>query len=154
MEGTIKTLSPKVNILNFFTSKVNTGLGFNINTEHPEEMNPEIAMKLLQLANGVIDSSVKTAETLDMLEKGQLKIRTDFSFEEKALSAVSRLVGYAIRALIIVAVIVSSGLLCTVSPLTGDNVAGAIAFRAVSICGFIVSLFFAQRLYRELKKGK
>ncbi len=154
VEGTIKTLSPKVNILNFFTSKVNTGLNFNINMEHPEEMNPEIAMKLLQLANGIIDSSAKTAETLDMLEKGQLKVRTDFSFEEKALDAVSRLAGYAIRALIIVALIIGSGLLCTTSALTVDKVAGAIAFRAVGICGIIVSLFFAQRLFREMKKGK
>ena len=154
VEGTIKTLSPKVNILNYFTSKVNTGLNFNINMEHPEEMNPEIAMKLLQLANGIIDSTVKTAETLDMLEKGQLKVRTDFSFEEKALNAVSRIMGYVIRALIIVALIISSGLLCTTSALTADKVVGAVAFRAVGICGFIVSLFFAQRLFREMKNGK
>ena len=154
IEGTIKTLSPNVNILNYFTSKVNTGLNFNINMEHPEEMNPEIAMKLLQLANGIIDSTVKTAETLDMLEKGQLKVRTDFSFEEKALNAVSRIMGYVIRALIIVALIIGSGLLCTTSALTADKVVGAVAFRAVGICGFIVSLFFAQRLFREMKNGK
>ena len=71
IEGTIKTLSPHVNILNFFTSKVNTGFDFNLNLEHPEEMNPDIAIKLLQLFKGLTDSSTKSAEALDMLEKGQ-----------------------------------------------------------------------------------
>ena len=33
-----------------FTGKVDTGMGFDLNLEHPEEMNPEIAMKLL---NGI-----------------------------------------------------------------------------------------------------
>ena len=44
MEGTVKTLSSKVNILNFFTSKVNLGLDLNFDTENLKEMNPEIAM--------------------------------------------------------------------------------------------------------------
>ena len=85
-------------------------------------MNHGIAMKLLQLANGITDSSVKTAETLDILEKGQLTIRTDFSFEEKALDTVNRLLGYAIRALILVTLIISCCLLCTTSALTGDGI--------------------------------
>ena len=154
IEGTIKTLSPKENILNHFTSKVSTGLDFDINLEHPEEMNPEIAMKLLQLANGIIDSSVKTAETLDMLEKGQLKVRTDFSFEEKALNTINHLAGYAIRALVIVALIIGSSLLCTTSALTSEKVAGAVAFRMVGIIGFMISAFFVYRLYRDMKKDK
>lgn len=70
VEGTIKTLSPNVNILNYFTSKVNTGLDFDLSPEKLKEMNPQIAMKLLQLFNGITDSSSKTTEALDMLEKG------------------------------------------------------------------------------------
>ena len=155
VEGTVKTLSPRVNILNYFTSKVDLGMDLSFDTENLKEMNPEIAMKLLQLANGITDSSVKTAETLDMLEKGQLKIRTDFSFEEKALETVERLVGYAIRALILVALIIGCCLLCTTSALTGSGVAAVTeVFRTVGFIGFIVCLFFAQRLYREMKKHK
>ena len=152
VEGTIKTLSPNVNILNFFTSKVNTGLDFKFNMEHPEEMNPQIAMKLLQLANGIIDSTVKTAETLDMLEKGQLKVRTDMAFEEKTLNAVNRLVGYVVRALIIIALITGSCMLCQTSPISGN--AGAITFRGLGSVGFLVSVFFSYCLYRDMKKGK
>ena len=155
VEGTIKTLSPKVNILNYFTSKVDLGFDLKFDAKSLKEMEPQIAMKLLQLANGIIDSSVKSAETLDMLEKGQLKLRTDFAFEEKALGTVERIAGYVIRALIIVALIIGCCLLCTTSALTGKGVAAVtIVFRAVGFIGFIASLFFAQRLYREMKKGK
>ena len=91
IEGTVSTLSKKVNILNYFLSKVDMGSSFNLNLEHPEEMNPEIALKLLQLFNGVTDSSVKKAETLDMLQKNQITLHTDFAFEEKALETVNRI---------------------------------------------------------------
>ena len=155
VEGTIKTLSPKVNILNFFTSKVSSGLDFKLDLEHPEEMNPEIAVKLLQLFKGVTESSTKSAETLDMLEKGQIKVRTDFAFEEKALGTVTRLVGYVIRALIIVALLIGSSLLCTTSAFTGEDVAAVtIFFRGIGLVGYAVSVFFAFCLFRNMKKGK
>ena len=155
VEGTVKTLSTKVNILNCFTSKVNTGLDFNLNLEHPKEMNPEIALKLLQLANGIIDSSVKSAEVLDMLEKGQVKVRTDFGFEDKALHTVNRIANYAIRALLIIGLIIGCALLCTTSALTGEGVAAmTITFRGVGFIGFIICAFFAYCLYRDIKKGK
>jgi hypothetical protein len=128
--------------------------GFNLNLEHPEEMNPEIALKLLQLFNGITDSSVKKAETLDMLQKDQIKIPTEFSFEKSTLETVNRLTEYAIRGLIIVALIIGSTILCTTNPIADDNTAGAIVFRGVGIVGYIVSLFFAQRLYRNKIKNK
>lgn len=154
IEGTVSTLSKKVNILNYFLSKVDMGSSFNLNLEHPEEMNPEIALKLLQLFNGVTDSSVKKAETLDMLQKNQITLHTDFAFEEKALETVNRITEYVIRGLIIVALIIGSTLLCTTTPIAEDNTTGAIVFRGVGIAGYIVSLFFAQRLYRNKKKNK
>ena len=89
-----------------------------------------------------------------MLQKGQIRVRTDFSFEEKALNTITRFVGYAIRALIIVAVFIGSAILCTTSSFQGDNVAAVtVVFRAIGFCGLAVSLFFAQRLIREMKKG-
>ena len=154
VEGTIKTLSPKVNILNFFTSKVDIGMDFSLNLENPEEMNPEIAKGLLKFLKGVTDSSSKTAETLDMLEKGQLMMRTAFGFEEKALETVNRLARYAIRALLIVALIIGSCLLCSSSAITSAETAFTVAFRSIGFIGYIISLFFAYRLYRDMKKGK
>ena len=158
-EGTIKTLSPDVNILNAFMDKVDIGIDLDLTNlddkESLKKLNPDIALKLMQLAKGVTDSSAKTAETLDMLEKGQIKVRTDFAFEDHALDTVTRLANYAIRALIIVAVLIGSAILCTSSSFAGDNVAAVtVVFRAIGFCGIVVSLFFAQRLIREMKKGK
>lgn len=119
------------------------------------DLNPQIALKLLQLAKGITDSSTKAAEALDMLEKGQIKVRTDFSFEEKALETVSRHTKYAIRAAIIAAVIIGSAILCTSSALSGEGVAAVtITLRAIGLVGFFVGLFFAQRLYRNILKDK
>ena len=154
IEGTVKTLSPNVNILNYFLTKVDLGSNFKLNLEHPEKMNPEIAMKLLQLFNGVTDSSVKKAETLDMLQKGQIKIPTEYSIEKTTLETVNRLTGYLIRALIIVALIIGSTLLCTTMPISEEKMVGAYALRGIGMTGYLVSLFFAQRLFRNMMKGK
>ena len=154
MEGTIKTLSPRINILNYFTSKVNLDPGFHLNLENPEEMNPEIAVKLIQLFQGLTDSSTKSAEVLDMLEKGQVKVRTDFSFEEKTLNTVNRITGYAIRAFMIAALFIGSCLLCVASAMTGKGDSVRIVFQAMGWIGYAVSVFFAYRLYKNTKKNK
>ena len=158
IEGTVKTLSSKVNILNYFMDKVNLGIDLDlshIDKENLKDLNPQIALKLLQLAKGITDSSTKTAEALDMLEKGQIKMHNDISLEEKTLGTVNRLTKYAIRAAIIVAVIIGSAILCTTSALTGEGVAAVtITLRAIGLIGFFVGLFFAQRLYRNMLKDK
>ena len=153
-EGTIKTLSPKINILNYFMSKVNTGLDFSFNLENVEEMTPEIAKGLLKFLKGVTDSSAKTAETLDMLEKGQIKVRSDFAFEEKAFNTISRLTGYAIRGLMIIALFIGSCLLCTAAPVKFAASAVIIDFPVIGFVGYLLSVFFAFCLYRDMKKGK
>jgi len=154
IEGTIKTLSPNVNILNFFTSKVNIGMDFNIDLEHPEEMNPMVALKLMQLIQGLTESSTKTAEAMDMLEKGQIKVRTDFSFEEKALVRVTSLTGYLVRALIVIAIFIGSCLLCLAFAFTEKGTAIRFVFLLLGFLGIAVSGFFSTRIYRNIKKGK
>ncbi len=105
IEGTVKTLSPNVNILNSFTS--------------------------------------------------QIKVRTDLAFEEKALATVNRLSDYFIKALVIVALLIGSSLLCTTSAFAGDGItAMTIVFRGIGLVGFVVALFFGQRLIRNMEKGK
>ena len=156
MEGTLKTICPTVNILNFFTDKVNTNsiLNFNLNLENPEEMNPEIAMILYQFVKSTTESSTKTAQTLDMLEKGQIKVRSDLGFEDKALAAINRLTGYAIRSLLVIALFIGSCLLCTVPAATGEGTALTAAFPVMGVCGYAISIILAIFIYRDMKKGK
>ena len=155
IEGTLKTLSPKVNILNSFTDKVNvTGFNFNLDLEHPEEMNPEIAKVLIQWAKSSIDSSTKTAEVFDMLEKGQIKVHTEVGVSSKSLSVIERLTGYAIRAMMIIALFIGSCLLCTVPFISGEGTTISAVFPILGIVGYVVSVFFAWRLYKNMKKSK
>ena len=155
VEGPLKTLCPKVNILNSFTDKVNIpSFGFNIDLEHPEEMNPEIAKVLVQWAKSSIDSSTKTAESLDMLEKGQIKVRTDVGVENKSLAVIERITGYAVRALMIAALFIGSCLLCTIPFTPGNGTSLTAVFPVLGIAGYTVSLFFAWRLYTNMKKRK
>ena len=154
MEGTIKTLSKKVNILDAFTDKLHGVMDFNINLEHPEEMNPDIALKLFQLSEAITNSSNKTAEAYDMLEKGQIKVGSEFSFEDKTLNIVNRLTGYLVRALVIVALIIGSSILCTTSVISEDREVISIIFRAVGFVGFVSGALLAFKLCKDLKKGK
>ena len=139
-----------MNILNYFTDKVDIGPGFNLDLDEPGNMNPEIAMKLLQLFNGVTDASTKTAETLDMLEKGQVRVRTDLSFEERARKTVN----LVIRALMIIALFIGSCLMCTASAILGISGGISILFLVMGLVGYGLSVFFIFRLYGKLKKGK
>ncbi|MCR4846871.1 MAG: hypothetical protein K5865_09055 [Eubacterium sp.] len=154
MEGTIKTLSKKVNILDAFTDKLHGVMDFNINLEHPEEMNPDIALKLFQLSEAITNSSNKTAEAYDMLEKGQIKVGSEFSFEDKTLNIVNRLTGYLVRALVIVALIIGSSILCTSSVISEDREVISIIFRAVGFVGFVSGALLAFKLCKDVKKGK
>lgn len=156
-EGTIHTLCPRVNILNYFIDKVDagSGLGFdfeNMDDEALKAMNGPIAMELLKYFDSVSKSSAKTAETLDMLEKGQLRMRTDFGFEEKALASVERIVSYVIRALMVIAFFIGSCLLCTVPLTARETTPFLVAFPIVGSIGYVVSVFFAYRLYRSTKR--
>ncbi len=116
-------------------------------------MNPAIAMKLLQLAKGITESSTKSAEVLDMLEKGQIRVRTDFGFEEKALRTVNYLTGYVVRALMVIALFIGSCLLCTAAAITGGGTLMTV-FLVFGFIGYGLSILFAWRLYRNMKKKK
>ena len=156
-EGTVKTLSPRINILNHFIDKVDVGVGFdfeNLDSDSLAEMNPTIAMELIKFLDNTSKSTAKTAETLDMLEKGQLRMHTDINIEEKALAPITRLTSYAIRAFLIIALFIGSCLLCTVSPNAMEVTPFFIAFPVVGSIGYVVSIFFAWRLYKSMKKDK
>ncbi|MBR3314681.1 MAG: AarF/ABC1/UbiB kinase family protein [Atopobiaceae bacterium] len=153
VEGTVRTLSPRVNILNNFMDKVTIGFGSGpeLTDEEIEEMAPQIAMQAVKVLAAIC---TKGGETLDMLEKGQIRTRTDFAFEEKALGSVERLVGYAVRAVLIAAILIGSCLLCTVPINAMETTPFLIAFPVLGSIGYLVCVFFAYRLYRDVKNGK
>ena len=159
VEGTVKALSPRVNILNYFIDKVDIGPGFdidfnNLDDEAIEELKGPLAMQLIKFLDSSSRSAAKSAEALDMLEKGQIQVRTDFGFEQKALESVNQIVRYVVRALMIIALFIGSCLLCTVPPNAMEGTQLPAVFPIMGFVGYIVSLWLAFFLYRSAKKGK
>ncbi len=57
--------------------------------------------------------------------------------------------------MVIIAVIIASALLVMTTAITGENLgAVTIMVRGIGFIGFFVSLFFAQRLFRDMMNGK
>ena len=156
-EGTIKTLSPRVNILNYFIDKVDIGLGVDLNNldlDTVSEMLPTVAMELVKFFDSTSKSTAKTAEALDMLEKGQIQVRTNIGIEDKALDSIERLVRYAIRGLLIVVLFVGSCVLCLAPPYTLETVNASLEFPVMGFVGYLLSVILACFLYRDVKKRK
>ncbi|MBR3181370.1 MAG: hypothetical protein IKF56_01805 [Eggerthellaceae bacterium] len=156
-EGTIKTLSPNVNILNYFIDKVDIGIGFdlsNLDADTISDALPTVVMELLKFFDSTSRSTAKTAETLDMLEKGQIQVRTNIGIEDKALDSIERLVRYAIRGLLIVVFFVGSCVLCLAPPFTLTTVGVSVEFPVIGFVGYILSVILAFFLYRGVKKRK
>lgn len=157
VEGTIKTLSPNVNILNYFIDKVDIGVGFdlsNLDADTISDALPTVVMELLKFFDSTSRSTTKTAETLDMLEKGQIQVRTNIGIEDKALDSIERLVRYAIRGLLIVVLFVGSCVLCLAPPFTLTTVGVSVEFPVIGFVGYILSVILAFFLYRDVKKRK
>ena len=159
VEGTVKTLSPRVNILDYFIDKADMpsfNLDFSkMSDKELADLNGPIAMELAKFLDSVSRSSAKTADTLDMLEKGQISVRANFGIEDKASAKIDQIVSYSIRAFMIVALFIGSCLLCTVSPnaMTGTTLS-EVVFPTIGFIGYILSVILAFLLYRSVKKGK
>ena len=159
VEGTVKTLSPNVNILNYFIDKVDLGFGLdldldleNLNEETIGQLITPIATELLKYFDNTSKSAAKTAQTLDMLEKGQIRVRTEMGFEDKALQAIERIVNLVVRAFMVVAFFIGSCLLCTVPLTAKETTPFLVAFPILGSIGYVVSVFFAWRLYKGIKQ--
>ena len=157
VEGTVKALSPRVNILNHFVDKADIGPGIdfdNLDEASLEELKGPLAMELVKFLHASSNSATGSAEALDMLVKGQIGVRTDVGFEHKALESVEQMVKSVVWGLMAVGLFIGSCLLCTVPPdaMEGTNLPAV--FPIMGFVGYIVSLWFAFFLYRSMKKGK
>ena len=159
VEGTVKALSPRVNILNYFIDKVDMGLGFdldlnNLDADSINELAGPIAMELVKFLDNTSKSTAKTAETLDMIEKGQIRLHSDIGLEQKSLEALKQIANFIVRALMIIALFMGSCLLCTEPPNAMEGTDLPAVFPIMGFVGYIVCLWLAFFLYRSVKKKK
>ena len=115
VEGTVKELSPRVNIMDIMTRHINTGFD-------PESIERIVTNFMLKGVQGLDDMAglpTKAVETLDMLQKSQIKMGGDFGMDPKTTKAINYMVRNTIFALLAMALFIGACLLCSAGASSG-----------------------------------
>ncbi|MBR3160601.1 MAG: AarF/ABC1/UbiB kinase family protein [Atopobiaceae bacterium] len=143
IEGTVKALSSRVNIMECLSSYVNTKFD-------PQAMMRDAKSLLLKTAQGGEDLAglpTKAVETMDMLQKGQLKIGGDFGMERRSLSTFSWVADGAIRALMAGSLFLGSCLLCLTE--LEPRILGV---PAIGFAGFVIGFVLMLQVFLDLRR--
>ncbi len=146
IEGTIKALSPRVNIMECITRNINTGFD-------PESMERMLQAFLLKGIQGVDDLAglpTKAVETLDMLQKSQLKLGGDFGVDPKTVKAANYLARNVVFALMAASLFLGACVLCSAGATAGNDalVGAGYAFGAV---GFVLMVYIFVTIRKDGK---
>ena len=147
-EGTVRSLSPRVNILNFFFGKVKSG--FDVEGLDLEGTVSSTLMRVLHGAEGIASLPAKTVEVLDMLEKGQITVHTNANVEQRTMRELDRIVSNAIMGAMAIALFVGSCILCVMSDPGVTRVAG---IPVVGFVGYLLGIFLMLHVVRRLGRG-
>ena len=147
-EGTVRSLSPRVNILSFFFGKVKSG--FDVEGLDLEGTVSSTLMRVLHGAEGIASLPAKTVEVLDMLEKGQITVHTNANVEQRTMRELDRIVSNAIMGAMAIALFVGSCILCVMSDPGVTRVAG---IPVIGFVGYLLGVFLMFYVVRRLGKG-
>ena len=109
IEGTVKALSPRVNIMDCMTRHINTGF----DPDALERMVQAYAIRAMQGADDLAGLPTKAVETLDMLQKSQLRMGGDFGVDPKTVKAANHLARNVVLAMLAAALFLGACLLCS-----------------------------------------
>lgn len=118
IEGTVKALSPRVNIMDCMTRHID--LGFD--PESIQRMVEGFVMKGVQGIDDLAGLPTKAVETLDMFQKSQLKLGGDFGLDQKTSKTITLLLRAAILASLAAALFLGACLLCSFGANAGNEV--------------------------------
>ena len=108
IEGTVKALSPRINIMDCMTRHVN--LGFD--PDGIERMVKAYIMKGVQGMDDLAGLPTKAVETLDMFQKSQLRMGGDFGLDPKTIKLVNGSVRMIVLTSLAVALFLGACILC------------------------------------------
>lgn len=142
IEGTVKALSPRVNIMEIMTRHINTGFDPDL----LERIVTSFLMKGVQGVDDLAGLPTKAVETLDMLQKSQIKMGGDFGLEPKTIKAANRLVGNVVLAMMATALFLGACVLCSSGANAGKDalINAGYAFGAVGF-GLMIYVFLTVR---------
>ena len=136
LEGTVKALSPRVNIMDCMTRHID--LGFD--PANLERMVQNFMFKGIQGVDDLVGLPTKAVETLDMLQKSQIRLGGDFGVDQKTTKTVVFLVRSAIFAVLAATLFIGACILCSSGAGSGREVLvnAGYAFGAV---GFALMIY-------------
>jgi ubiquinone biosynthesis protein len=108
IEGTVKALSPRVNIMDCMTRHINTGF----DSAMLERMVEAFVMKGVQGADDLVGLPTKAVETLDMLQKSQINVGGDLTIEPKTVKSLNHMVRNVVLALLACTLFIGACMLC------------------------------------------
>ncbi len=136
IEGTVKALSPRVNIMDCMTRHIPTGF----DPDSVERMVQAFVMKGVQGADDLAGLPTKAVETLDMLQKSQINVGGDLGLDPKAVKSLNHMVRNVVLALISCALFVGACMLASagVGATQGHIMGVGYAFGAI---GFLLMIY-------------
>ncbi len=142
IEGTIKALSPRVNIMDCITRNIKTGF----DPDNLERMLEAFLMKGVQGVDDLAGLPTKAVETLDMFQKSQLKMGGDFGLDAKTVRSANYLARNIILAILATALFLGACLLCSAGASASHQtlIGAGYAFGAVGFA-LMIYVFFTVR---------
>ena len=136
IEGTVKTLSPRVNIMECMTRHVN--LGFD--PDSLERIVESFMLKGVQGADDLVGLPTKAVETLDMLQKSQLKVGGDLGLDPKTIRVANNIARNLMFTLMSLTLFIGACMLCSFGASAGKDmlVNGGYVFGAI---GFALMVY-------------
>ena len=148
-EGTVRSISPRVNILNSVFNEV--GIGFDVKSIDPEEAVKTLAVKLLKSFDGNSELPSKANEVLDMLEKGQIVLRGSHYIDSRTMREVDRMVTNCAIVAMSIAVFLGSCIICVASD---PGVTRVVGIPAMGLVGYLIAVLSMGHMIRRMNKGK
>ena len=143
LEGTVHFLSPRLNIMRVLANY----LGSSFDAERLRRRARKIAGSGLESAEALASLPAKASETLDMLQKGQVRVGLDFDLDRQGRGFKSVLNTFSLS-LIAAAMFIGSCIMCTTSmePRILDvPLIGALGFA----CGLALGIYVFVKIFLD-----
>ena len=146
LEGTIHSVSPQLNIMRVLVDY----LAESFDAGRVAQKARRMVGSGLESAGALAGLPSRASETLDMLQKGQVKIGLDFDLERKAAGFKAALDTFSLS-LIAAALFIGSCIMCTTSMeprVLGVPFIGAAGFA----CGLALAVYVFAKIFRDMRR--
>ncbi len=147
LEGTIRFLSPRLNIMRVLMDY----MAGSFDAGRVAQRARRVVGSGLESAEAIAGLPARASDTLDMLQKGQVKIGLDFDLDRRGRGFKSVMNTFSLS-LIAAALFIGSCIMCTTSMeprILGVPLIGALGF----VCGLALGIYVFACIFRETRKG-